>query len=229
MTRRPLRRIAFAGLIVAAGVAAGVASAADTPPGAIPGVSNVKGGLLLRMDCHNLATDARTPLLAEYPDAVELRLAGHEGFTDEGLKVIPRLPRLREFQLTGENITAAGLAHLADHPTLETLWLHLMPLGEKEAAAVARVRRLERLYLKNQRVEAGAWERFAELPRLRTLSYWPQKALTADDVAGLGRLTRLSDLLIHGEGRVTQADLAALQAALPATRIVTPVGTITPR
>ncbi|MFO0881374.1 MAG: hypothetical protein U0840_29085 [Gemmataceae bacterium] len=226
MKRLPLCHAAFAGLLITVGIA----SVSAAPPDAKPGVSTAKGGgLLLRMDCHNLATDARTPQLADYPDAVEVRLAGHEGFTDDGLKVLPKLRKLRELQLTGENISAAGFTHLADHPSLVALWLHLMPLGEKEAGAVARIRGLERLGLKNQKVAAGAWVRLADLPRLRALTYSPKKPLTADDVTGLGRLTRLDELVIQGADRVTLADLAALKAALPNTRIVTAVGTVTPR
>ena len=52
-----------------------------------------------------------------------LDLGGSKALTDDGLRHLARLPRLKHLDLSGTAITDRGLAVLRDLPALETLSL----------------------------------------------------------------------------------------------------------
>ena len=93
----------------------------------------------LNLDGSTQLTDAGLACLARLPRLEELNLSGTRGqITDRGLEVLCHLPRLRRFQMCWQpNVSDAGVAHLADCESLESVDLMGTNTGDAAIAALA--------------------------------------------------------------------------------------------
>jgi internalin A len=89
--------------------------------------------------------------------------------TDEVLREVARLPRLRYLTLTGTKHTDAGLAALADAPALRDVILSGDVFGNAAAKHLARVESLRSLTFLGTRADGTGFAAFAET-RLHTIS-----------------------------------------------------------
>ena len=87
-------------------------------------------------------TDALLERVARLEHVTALDLEGSKGLTDDGLRHLARLPRLRHLNLMGCGITDRGLAVLRQLPALETITLAWTPTTDAGAAHLAACDRL---------------------------------------------------------------------------------------
>jgi hypothetical protein len=109
--------------------------------------------------------------------------------TDEGLKEVAKLKRLRSLRLIKTNITDAGLRQVAKLPELRRLWIDATKITDAGLKEVAKLQQLDDLGLSSTQVtDAGLKE--------------------------LAKLKNLSEVNLKGT-KVTKAGVAALQKVLP--------------
>ncbi|MEM9481380.1 MAG: c-type cytochrome domain-containing protein [Verrucomicrobiota bacterium] len=85
-------------------------------------------------------------LLAIAPNIVELDLSRTK-ITDEGLKTVGKLARLRKLNLNSTKIEGSGLAELKELKDLEWLNLYNTPIDDKALPLIAQNRKLKSVYL----------------------------------------------------------------------------------
>lgn len=90
-------------------------------------------------------------LLAIAPNIVELDLSRTK-VTDEGLKTVGKLARLRKLNLNRTQVTGAGIGHLKELKDLEWLNLYGTPVDDSALPAIAQNRKLKSLYLYNTQI-----------------------------------------------------------------------------
>jgi hypothetical protein len=138
----------------------------------------------------------------------------HFKMTEQDLRSISRLPRLRRLTLpSGMTYTDAGLKVLANAAALEELWLsgcqQVTDGGLKELTRLTALKTLS-LFRAGRITDVGLKE-LARLPRLETLALYGAKQVTD---AGLRELTRsktLTGLTVEETG-ATEAGLRAFVA-----------------
>ena len=82
-------------------------------------------------------TDAVLADVAAIESIAELDLSASHGVTDEGLRHLAKLPRLRVLNLSKTSITDRGLRVLRDLPALESLSVSLTGITDEGAAHLA--------------------------------------------------------------------------------------------
>ncbi len=117
--------------------------------------------------------------------------------TDEGLKALATLPRLRHLRLSGP-FTDKGLAYLAAAPSIKALWLETPRATEEGLRHLARIGSLERLTVPwlDQITERGLTYLRA-MPQLKALGVGDARSLDAGVVA-LASLSNLEVLALKG-------------------------------
>jgi hypothetical protein len=140
-----------------------------------------------------LGVDAYLPYLSRFPNLETLALS-ESGVTDDGLRALPVLARLKGIYLYGTSITDEGAAALGRMPTLEVVFVNKTGITDEG------VRRLAE-----------------SLPRLRVLSLI---ATTTTDAAvpWLARLPRIQELHLDMTS-VSREGLETLRQCLPHCRI----------
>jgi internalin A len=133
--------------------------------------------------------------------------------TDEGLKAVARLTDLRVLSLAGTRTTDAGLKHLAGLHRLRELNVSQTQVTAAALQDVARFRQLRKLGFVTEKVDGAGVKQLADLPELRQLGI----RVTADGLKELVRLTRLEDLQLIDDGKLT-ADAVRSLAALKGLR-----------
>jgi hypothetical protein len=144
--------------------------------------------------------------------------------TDDDLKVIAGLSRLKRLYLNGTAITDAGLAHLTGLDGLERLELRETTIGDAGLVAIGRMTNLRELNLYGTRISDAGLAHLGGLSKLERLAL--RKTRVSD--AGLMHLTNLpalQELLLEGT-RVTDAGVLAFerQAGRPGLRVYREMG-----
>lgn len=113
-----------------------------------------------------------------------------ESITDQQLQDLRGLMNVRELKLEGGNVTAAGLAVLADLPQLEVLWLRGSRVDNLAAEQIANNRNLRRLNLPAAEFDDAGLAHLVNLPQLEQLRF-SSRRVTAHGLASLGRAMSL--------------------------------------
>ncbi len=150
--------------------------------------------------------------LSELPDLASFCAYGG-GITDDGLKILGRMKKLRCVHLVYNPITAAGVKGLSQLDLLEELDLVAASLENVDLGDLVRMRNLRKLWLGGTQIGDAA---LAHLPALPCLTFLD---LNRDRVAdeGLEHLRGLSALteIVLGGTQVTGKGLMRLHEALP--------------
>ncbi len=156
-------------------------------------------------------TDAGLAQLASL-NLTDLGLVG-AAITDEGLKTIGQMKRLRWLEISNTQATGAGLAHLQGLPDLRYLQANgLSGLGAEPMASLANLPLLQSLSLNRSDFGDAAAARLAESPfrNLRQLRL-EDTQLTDEGARHLARLTHLNHLELS-RTQLTDAGVSALAA-----------------
>lgn len=154
-------------------------------------------------------TDAGLAALARIRNLQVLHLEGTAQMTDEGLKALATLPRLRHLRLSGP-FTDKGLSYLAATPALKVLWLEAPRTTEEGLRSLAQIATLERLCLPylDQITEHGITYLRA-MPRLIALGVGDARSLNAG-VEALASLPNLEVLALKGSPALSDEALKPL-------------------
>jgi hypothetical protein len=161
-------------------------------------------------------TDAGLASIAKLRNLKVLHLVGTSMMTDEGLKALATLPKLRHLRLSGP-FTDKGLAYLAAAPSLKVMWLETPSATEKGLRELTQIKTLERLTI--------PW---LDLITPRSVAFLHAmtnlKALGVGDasnsdagVAALASLSNLEVLALKGGPALTDSGLKPL-ATMPKLR-----------
>ena len=103
-------------------------------------------------------TDTGLAHLARLPGLQELNISGWKGqITDAGLAVLRQLPGLKRFQMCWQqNVSDAGIAHLAGCDHLESVDLMGTPSGDGSIRALTGKPKLQRLKTGREVTDAGS-------------------------------------------------------------------------
>ena len=112
-------------------------------------------------------TDAVLERLCRLEHIEELDLSGSRSVTDEGLRHLARLPRLRNLQLGGTSIGDAGAKEIARVATLEKIGFGGTRVSDAGVAHLAACGNLRVIDLSGTRTGDGAIRALAEMPVLR--------------------------------------------------------------
>jgi pyridoxine 5'-phosphate synthase PdxJ len=107
--------------------------------------------------------------IANVENIVGLDLGGSQGLTDDGLRHLARLPKLKHLDISNTGITDRGLDVLRDLPALETISLAMTRTTDDGAANLAHCHALERVNLSWTRTGDGALRALAGKEKLRSL------------------------------------------------------------
>jgi len=138
--------------------------------------------------------------------------------TNEGLKTLAALPKLRSLRLAGQ-FTNQGLAYLAAAPSLKTLWLDTPRATEQGLGSLAQIQSLERLYVPwLDQVTNQSIAYFKSMSKLRALGVGD--AWSGDGgMVLLASLTNLEVLAVKGGPNLTDNGLRPL-AGMPKLRVL---------
>ena len=161
-------------------------------------------------------TDAGLVSLAKLRNLQVLHLEGTPMMTDEGLKALATLPRLRHLRLSGP-FTDQGLAYLAAAPAIKAMWLETPRATEEGLRHLSQIPSLERLTVPwLDLVTHRSLVFLRAMPRLKALGVGD--ALSSDaGVAALASLSNLEVLALKGSPALTDNGLMSL-AAMPKLR-----------
>ena len=99
-----------------------------------------------RASLRRRADDGRHPRQRRAIETItDLDLSGSQAVTDDGLRHLVRLPRLRRLDLTGTAITDRGLAVLRELPALESIAVAMTHVTDDGAAVLADCGKLARV------------------------------------------------------------------------------------
>ena len=161
-------------------------------------------------------TDAGLASIARLRNLEVLHLDGTAMMTDEGLKALATLPRLRHLRLTGP-FTDRGVQDLASLPSLKVLWLESPNVSEEAWGILPQCRSLERLCVPwLDRITDRAMTHLRSMPGLKALGVgdaWSPDA----GVATLASLSNLESLALKGGPALTDNGLTPL-AGMPRLR-----------
>jgi hypothetical protein len=161
-------------------------------------------------------TDAGLVSIAKLHNLQVLHLEGTTMMTDEGLKALATLPKLRHLRLSGP-FTDQGLACLAAAPALKAMWLETPRATEDGLRPLAQIESLERLTVPwLDLITHRSMVFLRALPRLKALGVG--NALNSDGgMMALSSLSNLEVLALKGGPALTDKGLAPL-AAMPNLR-----------
>jgi hypothetical protein len=161
-------------------------------------------------------TDAGLASIAKMRNLQVLHLDGTPMMTDEGLKVLATLPKLRHLRLSGL-FTDKGLAHLAAAPSLKVMWLETPRATEEGLHHLARIQSLERLCVPwLDQITDRSMAHLQSMPKLKALGVGD--AWRADaGIAALATLANLEVLALKGGPALTDDGLKPL-ASMPKLR-----------
>jgi len=157
----------------------------------------------------DLLTDAGLASIAKLRNLEVLHLEGTMMMTDDGLKVLATLPKLRHLRLSGP-FTDRGLAYLAAAPSLKAMWLETPRATEEGLRHLSRIASLERLCVPwLDRITDRSITYFKAMPKLVALGVGD--ALSGDaGMTALSSLTNLEVLAIKGGSNLTNNGLKPL-------------------
>ena len=115
-------------------------------------------------------TDEVLDIVSRAEGITALGLGGSQAVSDNGLRHLRRLPRLKHLDLRGTAITDRGLDVLRELPALETISLAQTRVTDDGVANLAHCQELQRVDLSWTRTGDGALEALAGKAKLRELS-----------------------------------------------------------
>jgi len=139
-----------------------------------------------------------------------------EPITDEDLRHLTRLKKLRVLKIPRANVSSEGLAHLAEIASLEKLVLRGTSIGDAELRVLARLPRLASLDICSTAVTDQGLHVLKDFPSLRRLHLIAPN-ITPDGLAELTALPRLEMLELDGELFLSGETIVHLQRC-PALR-----------
>jgi hypothetical protein len=161
-------------------------------------------------------TDAGLAEIAKLRNLEVLHLEGTRMMTDDGLKALATLPKLRHLRLHGP-FTDRGVQYLASMPSLKVLWFESPNVTEESLRHLAQSRSLERLCVPwLDRITDQGVAHLRSMPKLKALGVgdaWNPN----DGVAILASLANLESLALKGGPRLTDKGLLPL-ATMPRLR-----------
>jgi hypothetical protein len=161
-------------------------------------------------------TNAGLAEIAKLRNIEVLHLDGNQMMTDEGLKALATLPKLRHLRLTGP-FTNRGIQYLASIPTLKVLWLESPNVSEEALRHLAQSPSLERLCVPwLDRITDRAFGYLQSMPNLKALGVGAARNPDAG-IAKLASLTNLEVLALKGGSALTDEGLTPL-AGMPRLR-----------
>jgi len=161
-------------------------------------------------------TDAGLASLAKLRNLQVLHLEGTPMMTDEGLKALATLPKLRHLRLSGP-FTDKGLSYLAAAPSLKALWSETPNATEEELRHLSQMGSLERLCLPYlDQISARGVAYLKSMPKLKALGVGDARSLDAG-VTALASLSNLEVLALKGSPSLTDSALKPL-ATMPKLR-----------
>ena len=164
----------------------------------------------------DLLTDAGLASIAKLRNLEVLHLEGTMMMTDDGLKVLATLPKLRHLRLSGP-FTDRGLANLAAAPSLKAMWLETPRATEEGLRHLSRIGSLERLCVPwLDQITDRSITYLKAMPKLTALGVGDASSGDAGMTA-LASLTHLEVLAIKGGSDLTSNGLKPL-AAMPKLR-----------
>jgi len=116
----------------------------------------VKARSIPGLHANGQMTDALLDRVSRLESIESLDLEGSRALTDDGLRHLPRLPRLRHVNLTGSGITNRGLEALRLLPALESINLTRTRVTDEGASHLAACRALKRVDLSATETGDGA-------------------------------------------------------------------------
>jgi Leucine-rich repeat (LRR) protein len=122
-----------------------------------------------RLSAQGQMTDAIMADVARIEGLTELDLSGSQGLTDDGIRPLAKLSRLRVLDLSKTNVTDRGLRVLGELPSLESLSLSLTRITDDGAANLAACDALVRVNLAWTPSGDGALRALAGKPELRSV------------------------------------------------------------
>ena len=163
-------------------------------------------------------TDAHIAILPNAPTLEVILLAHREKISDESLKYIAQLKRLRIITLGSTGVEGRGLRHLVALPKLEGLHLAFLPLSDADILPLASASNLKWINLNHTNISDNGLSTVGKLASLEKL-YLNSTEITD---AGLTKLYGLSQLriIMLGNTNVTNKGFDNLQQALPGCKIL---------
>lgn len=164
-------------------------------------------------------TDVGLAHLSTLTQVQDLSFHWSENITNEGIRYLAALPHLRNLDVARSRVTDAGLAHLRDVKTLETLWLPsegISDTGLEYLSQLPRLRSLNvsRAYRRDSRGEQGYYtdKGIAVLTRCHSLEELGIGSIGVTDASmeSLVRLDNLRNLSLFGCTAVTDEGLRKL-------------------
>jgi hypothetical protein len=161
-------------------------------------------------------TDVGLASIAKLRNLKVLHLVGTSMMTDEGLKALATLPRLRHLRLSGP-FTDKGLAYLAAAPSIKVMWLETPRATEEGLRELAQIKTLERLTVPwLDLITPRSMVFLQAMTNLKALGVGD--ALNSDaGVAALASLSNLEVLALKGGPALTDNGLQPL-AIMPKLR-----------
>jgi hypothetical protein len=154
-------------------------------------------------------TDAGLASIGRMRNLEVLHLAGTPVMTDEGLKALTTLPKLRHLRLSGP-FTDQGWAYLTALPSVKVLWLETPKTAEDGLQHLARMGSLERLCLPYlDRISDRGLSYLKSMPKLMALGVGDADSADAG-VAILASLPNLEVLALKGSSALTDGALKPL-------------------
>jgi hypothetical protein len=156
-------------------------------------------------------TDAGLASIAKLRNLQVLHLEGTPMMTDEGLRGLAALPKLRHLRLSGP-FTDRGLAYLAAAPSIKAMWLETPKATEDGLRELSQIKTLERLTVPwLDLITHRSMVFLRGMPRLKALGVGD--AMNSDaGVASLASLSNLEVLALKGGPALTDNGLIPLSA-----------------
>ena len=151
-----------------------------------------------------------TALARHHPELQSLSLAVGE-VSDDDLRAIGRLTRLRELSLQINQVTDAGVTHLGTLRALETLNLAHNAVTDRGLATLGTLPRLEYLDLSGTAITDAGLPQLARVPHFRSLRL-DGTGVTDAGLPALARFARLAQLGLSGNSAITDAGLPLLRS-----------------
>jgi hypothetical protein len=123
-----------------------------------------------RLEASGTMTDTMLAEVSRVEGLTSLNLGGSKELTDDGIRHLARLPRLRHLDVSGTAITDRGLAVLRDLPALETLALGMTRITDEGVAHLAHCHELQEVNLIWTHTGDGALRALAGKQKLRTFA-----------------------------------------------------------
>lgn len=120
-----------------------------------------------RLNASGTMTDAMLAEVSRVEGVTSLNLGGSKELTDDGMRHLARLPRLRHLDVSNTAITDRGLAVLRDLPALETLALGMTRITDEGIANLAHCHELQDVNLSWTQTGDGALRALAGKQKLR--------------------------------------------------------------